>query len=183
MAHTLGTRLRLLREAYGWTQEEVSARSVDDEGQVLRRIEVGHVESGRNQARTKRIRSGLANAFGVDENDLFDYLEGRIGLPEFLRERKVQDRSRRKEDPKSPYEVAIGILIGDGYGTAAEVRRAAVRARDELPPARAAELGVLEWAEQIHRSLRELRLSEDPAGRSALTTRFGAGKARKPRSA
>jgi hypothetical protein len=85
------------------TQEEVSERSVDQDGRIIRRIEVGHVESGRNMASTRRIRAGLARAFGTSEDELFEYLEGRLPLTEYAKLRKPRPAPRcaRRRSEKS----------------------------------------------------------------------------------
>jgi transcriptional regulator with XRE-family HTH domain len=179
---TLGSRLRLLRETLEMTQEEVSARTVDQDGRILRRIEVGHVESGRNMASTRRVRLSLARAFGVAEDDLFDYLEGRVPLQEFM---KLRENPRRKpkrgDEQKSPQEQAIELVLADGYGTAVEIRRAAARARDTLPAEKRAQLGVLEWANLIETTLRQMRRAGDPAASSGVTPRAGSGGPSKPK--
>jgi transcriptional regulator with XRE-family HTH domain len=168
-ASTLGSRLRQLREALDLTQDEVSMRSVDQDGRILRRIEVGHVESGRNMASTRRVRTSLARAFGATEDELFDYLEGRVPLADFVKTRGKPRRSARESDAKSTREQAIELVIADGYGTAVEVRRAASSARESLPPANADALGVLEWANLIESTLRQLRRAGDPAASSGVT--------------
>jgi transcriptional regulator with XRE-family HTH domain len=171
-APTLGSRLRHLREALDMTQEEVSLRSVDEDGRILRRIEVGHVESGRNMASTRRVRASLARAFNVSEDDLFDYLEGRVTLAEFS---KLRGRARRPalrtDERKSPREQAIELVLADGYGTPVEVRRAAARARETLPVDEQERLGVLEWAKRIEATLRQLRRAGDPAASSGVNPR------------
>jgi hypothetical protein len=165
----LGSRLRLLRESFDLTQDEVSTRSVDQDGRIIRRIEVGHVESGRNMASTRRIRAGLARAFGTTEEELFDYLEGRTALAEFS---KLRNRARRPtprdDDRKSAREQAIELVIADGYGSPVEVRKAAAKAREPLPPEKQQALGVLEWANLIEATLRQLRRSGDPAASSGV---------------
>jgi transcriptional regulator with XRE-family HTH domain len=190
VAPTLGSRLRLLREGLGLTQDEVSARSVDEDGQVLHRIEVGHVESGRNLASTKRVRSGLARAFGVPEDDLFEYLDGALGLPALLRQREETEPrpDEQKDGGKSAYDRAVAVVVSDGYGTLAEVRRAGALAREELPPEKQARLGVLDWANHIELTLRLMRRAGDAAASSGVNRRAGAsqgakGKGRGRRSA
>lgn len=173
---TLGARLRLLREALGWTQFEVSRRSVDDDGNLLRAIEIGHVEVGRNAARTKRIRSGLAQAFGVTEEDLFAYLDGEISLPDFIVRRNNPRRYPRPkgtpaEDNRARYVRAVEMLVDEGYGDTSEVRKAGALARDELDPEEAATLGTFEWAKRIELSLRLMRRAEDPAAGSGVVSR------------
>lgn len=168
-AVTLGTRLRLLRESLEMTQEDVSERSVDQDGRIIRRIEVGHVESGRNMASTRRIRAGLARAFGTSEDELFEYLEGRLPLTEYA---KLRNRARRpvlrSDERKSPREQAIELVIADGYGSSVEVRQAAAKAREPLPPEKQQALGVLEWANLIEATLRHLRRTGDPAASSGV---------------
>lgn len=147
-------------------------RSVDQDGRILRRIEVGHVESGRNMASTRRVRTSLARAFGVTEDEMFDYLEGRVTLAEFLKIRdKVRRPAVRTDTTKSPREQAVELVIGDGYGSAVEVRRAASAARESLPPAKADALGVLDWANLIEATLRQLRRAGDPAASSGVNRR------------
>ena len=174
-----GSRLRALREALGMTQDEVSARSVDQDGRILRRIEVGHVESGRNRASTRRVRASLARAFGASEEDLFDYLEGRISLAEFskLRGRGRREAGARADERKSPRERAIELVIADGYGSAIEIRRAAGRARDELSAEKQDSLGILEWANLIETTLRQMRRESDPAASSGVRPRGRGGTA------
>jgi transcriptional regulator with XRE-family HTH domain len=171
-APTLGSRLRLLREALELTQDEVSARSVDEDGRILRRIEVGHVESGRNMASTRRVRASLARAFGASEDDLFDYLEGRVTLAEFTKLRgKARRPGLRSDESKPPREQAIELVLADGYGTAIEVRRAAAKAREALPADKEPSLGVLEWANLIETTLRQMRRAGDPAASSGVNPR------------
>jgi hypothetical protein len=147
-------------------------RSVDQDGRILRRIEVGHVESGRNMASTRRVRTSLARAFNVSEDQIFEYLEGRISLADFL---KLRNRARgplpRGDAAKSARERAIELVIADGYGTPVEVRRAASTARDSLPGAKADALGVLEWANLIESTLRRLRRAGDPSSSSGVNPR------------
>jgi hypothetical protein len=151
------------------TQEEVSTRSVDQDGRIIRRIEVGHVESGRNMASTRRIRAGLARAFGASEEELFDYLEGETTLAEFSRLRnRLRRPASRDDERKSAREQAIEVIVADGYGSASEVRQAAARAREGLPREKQASLGVLEWANLIETTLRQLRRSGDPASSSGI---------------
>jgi transcriptional regulator with XRE-family HTH domain len=172
---TLGSRLRQLREALELTQDEVSMRSVDQDGRILRRIEVGHVESGRNMASTLRVRTSLARAFGATEAELFDYLDGRVSLADFLKERARPSRTAAGiDDAKSQREQAIELVIADGYGTAIEVRKAASIARDGLPPAKADALGILEWANLIEATLRQMRRARDPAASSGISAKAGA---------
>jgi hypothetical protein len=147
-------------------------RSVDQDGRILRRIEVGHVESGRNMASTRRVRTSLARAFNVSEDQMFDYLEGRTSLGAFL---KLRDRTRgplpHGDAAKSARDRAIELVIADGYGTPVEVRRAASASRDSLPAAKADALGVLEWANLIESTLRQLRRAGDPASASGVNPR------------
>jgi transcriptional regulator with XRE-family HTH domain len=166
-ATSLGSRLRQLREALGLTQDEVSMRSVDQDGRILRRIEVGHVESGRNMASTRRVRTSLARAFNATEQEIFDYLEGRVSLDEFISSRG-KSRTRITDGTKSAREHAIELVVSDGYGTVVEVRRAASAARETLPAAKAAALGVLEWANLIETTLRQLRRTGDAAASSGI---------------
>jgi transcriptional regulator with XRE-family HTH domain len=166
MSSRLGTRLRILREALGWTQEDVSVRSVDQDGMLLRRVEVGQVESGRNMATTVRVRAGLARAFGVTEEDLFYYLDGQIDLLELLKRKDKPRRSTARR--KSAYERAIDLLVGDGYGTVAEVRRAAADAREDTPVEEQERIGAFEWAKRIDMSLRFIRRVEDPMAASGV---------------
>ena len=150
------------------TQDEVSTRSVDQDGRIIRRIEVGHVESGRNMASTRRIRAGLARAFGASEEELFDYLEGDTTLAEFSKLRnRLRRPAARDDERKSAREQAIEVIIADGYGSASEVRQAAARAREGLSREKAS-LGVLEWANLIETTLRQLRRSGDPASSSGI---------------
>ncbi|HEX6275794.1 MAG TPA: helix-turn-helix transcriptional regulator [Polyangiaceae bacterium] len=172
-APSLGSRLRELRESLGLTQDEVSMRSVDEDGRILRRIEVGHVESGRNMASTRRVRTSLARAFGATEDQLFDYLEGRVSLEDFVKHRGSARRPTRGDGAKSARERAIELVIADGYGTPIEVRRAASSARESLPAAKADALGVLEWANLIEATLRQLRRASDPAAASGVRPKAG----------
>jgi len=173
---TLGSRLRLLRETLELTQGEVSLRSVDQDGRILRAVEVGHVESGRNMASTRRVRASLARAFGITENDLFDYLEGRVTLQDFMKHRDDPRRKlkQRGDEQKSPQEQATELVLADGYGTAVEVRRAAARARETLSSPEQTQLGVLEWAKLIETTLRQMRRAGDPAASSGVSPRAGA---------
>jgi transcriptional regulator with XRE-family HTH domain len=172
-APSIGSRLRELRESLGLTQDEVSMRSVDEDGRILRRIEVGHVESGRNMASTRRVRTSLARAFGAAEDELFDYLEGRVALADFVKHRGKARRPARGDDVKSAREQAIELVVADGYGTPVEVRRAASNARESLLPAKADALGVLEWANLIEATLRQLRRASDPAASSGVRAKAG----------
>jgi hypothetical protein len=151
------------------TQEEVSERSVDQDGRIIRRIEVGHVESGRNMASTRRIRTGLARAFGTSEDELFEYLEGRLPLTEYV---KLRNRGRRPvargDERKGPREQAVELVIADGYGSVVEVRQAAGKASESLPPEKQHALGVLEWANLIEATLRQLRRAGDAAASSGV---------------
>jgi transcriptional regulator with XRE-family HTH domain len=168
----MGSRLRLLREAFEMTQNEVSTRSVDEDGRIIRRIEVGHVESGRNRASTRRIRAGLARAFGTTEDELFDYLEGRMTLAEFSKPRSRPRRSATRDDERqSARERAIEVVVADGYGSIIEVRQAAARAREGLPREKEPSLGVLEWANLIEITLRQLRRAGDPTSSSGINSR------------
>ncbi len=87
--------IRALRKAHNLTQEKVAELS------GLRRVEISNLEnaSGRNQAKTDRIRGGLARAFGLTRDDLALYLEGQITL-ETLMHRK--DRKQTVELEISP---------------------------------------------------------------------------------
>jgi hypothetical protein len=148
-------------------------RSVDEDGRILRRIEVGHVESGRNMASTRRVRTSLARAFNASEDEMFDYLEGRTALNDFLKKRGKPSRAGRADDAKSARDRAIELVVRDGYGSAIEVRRAASVAREGLPPAKADALGVLEWANLIEATLRQLRRAGDPAASSGVNPKAG----------
>jgi transcriptional regulator with XRE-family HTH domain len=171
-APTLGSRLRALRESLELTQDEVSARSVDEDGRILRRIEVGHVESGRNMASTRRVRSSLARAFAASEDDLFDYLDGRTTLVEFTKLRGKARRPGNRADTQKPArEQAVELVLADGYGTPIEVRRAAARVRETLPAEKQEQLGVLEWANLIETTLRQMRQAADPAASSGVRPR------------
>ena len=120
-------------------------------------------------ASTRRIRAGLARAFGASEEELFDYLEGGTTLAEFSRLRnRLRRPASRDDERKSAREQAIEVIVADGYGSASEVRQAAARAREGLPREKQASLGVLEWANLIETTLRQLRRSGDPASSSGI---------------
>jgi hypothetical protein len=120
-------------------------------------------------ASTRRVRLALARAFGTTEDYLFDYLEGRVALTEFSKRRGKARRSATSvAEKKAPRERAIELVFADGYGTAIEVRQAAARARDGLPPEKRELLGVLEWANLIETTLRQMRRAGDPASASGM---------------
>lgn len=77
---TSAERVEELRKAVGLTQDQVAQRS----GGKLSRNDANKVESGRNKATSDRIRSGLAEAFGVSRDQMSAYMEGRIDLPGLL---------------------------------------------------------------------------------------------------
>jgi transcriptional regulator with XRE-family HTH domain len=72
--------VRALRKQLDLTQEEVAERS----GGMLKRHEISKIESGTNQARSDRVRGGLARAFGLSRDHLASYLEGKIDLEAVL---------------------------------------------------------------------------------------------------
>ena len=120
-----------------------------------------------------QARKDIARAFGTAEEDLFDYLEGRMSLAEFskLRERAKREAGAGAGERKSPRERAIELVVADGYGSAIEIRRAAARAREALPAEKQESLGVLEWANLIETTLRQMRRENDPAGSSGVRPR------------
>ena len=119
------------------------------------------------------MRASLARAFGASEDDLFDYLEGRLTLAEFskVRGRAKRPAGLRADERKSPREQAIELVIADGYGTAVEVRRAAAKARESLPSEKLESLGILAWSNLIETTLRRMRREGDPAASSVVTPR------------
>lgn len=73
-----GPRLRALREALGWTQEQLAYRS------GLRRTEISTLEQGRNRGRSLRVRTWLASGLGLSHEALEPYWTGDVPLEEVL---------------------------------------------------------------------------------------------------
>jgi hypothetical protein len=123
-------------------------------------------------ASTRRVRASLARAFGVSEDDLFEYLEGRTTLAEVNKLRGKTRRSGLRTDLQKPArEQAVELVLADGYGTPIEVRRAAARARETLPAGKQERLGVLEWANLVETTLRKMRQAANPAASSGVRPR------------
>lgn len=76
----IGHRLRLLREALGWTQAQLSQYS------NLRRTEISTIEQGRNRGSSWRVRTFLANALGLARERLDWYWRGELSLEDVLGE-------------------------------------------------------------------------------------------------
>lgn len=74
----IGQRLRELRESLGWTQDVLSERS------GLRRTEISTIEQGRNRGSSWRVRTFLANGFGLSRETLEPYWEGQVPLSEVV---------------------------------------------------------------------------------------------------
>ena len=87
----IGGRLRALRLYWGHTQQQLAERA------DLGRSEIALVETNRNKGSSKRMRAGLATAFGVTAELLNSYLNEQIS------ERDVAAQSTRK--PKRPPSV------------------------------------------------------------------------------
>lgn len=68
--------VRTLRKALGWTQETLAQRA------GFGRVEVLHLEHGRNHATSARVRDQLAAAFELDPKDLTAALNGEISADE-----------------------------------------------------------------------------------------------------
>jgi len=79
-------RIRALRKALGMRQADLAAAS----GGALDRLYVVRLETGKNQAKTDRVRQGLALAFKLTRDEISDYLDERVSLEELL-----ERRSRR----------------------------------------------------------------------------------------
>ncbi len=79
MRNEIAARVKALRLRLDMTGDEVAAAS-----KVLNRTEISKIETGKNQATTDRVRTGLARAFGVNREMLGEYLEKRISLDALL---------------------------------------------------------------------------------------------------
>lgn len=74
----LGERVRAVRLALGLTQEGVA------EAAGVQRVDIVKIEGGDNAATSWRIRSGLAQAFGVNVQALSDLLDGLTDVDELV---------------------------------------------------------------------------------------------------
>src|SRR5689334_17105091 len=72
----IGQRLKDLRTQLGWSQDMMSEKT------GLRRTEISIIEQGRNKGTSFRVRAWLARGFGVSEEVLNAYWEGRLSPPE-----------------------------------------------------------------------------------------------------
>ena len=70
----LGDRVRNLRKACGWTQEQLAKRA------DLRRTEINRIERGTNQASSHAMRQSLAKGFEISTIHLDLYLSGALQL-------------------------------------------------------------------------------------------------------
>jgi transcriptional regulator with XRE-family HTH domain len=69
-----GERVRALREALGLTQQKLA------DGGGLSRDDVSRIETGRNKARSSRVRKGLATGFGLSLEAMFAFVEGELSV-------------------------------------------------------------------------------------------------------
>jgi len=100
-------RLRVLREAFGWSQEQLAKRAgpIPPKGKFLTRTEINKIENGANKATTDRIRAGLSIAFGVDRDTMAAFLDERIGVPDLIRQshtREIPPQPAAGETPAPP---------------------------------------------------------------------------------
>lgn len=122
----LADRLRALRKALGWTQEELAEKA------ALRRTDVVRLESGANKGGSVAIRQALASAFDLTLEQTNAYLDGLTEINTTL------ERMRAKDEPRamSPFDVAVAYL-GDMLSPEAIARgRAWAQTQHEPLPAR-----------------------------------------------
>ena len=98
------------RKALDMTQHQVEARS---DGHITR-VDVSRVESGYNEASTSRMRAGFAYAFGLTQDVMSAYIEGRISLENAL-------ASRSHPVAQSPTASAHSTKTVEGIGALAGV--------------------------------------------------------------
>lgn len=70
----LAERVRSLRWALGLTQKKLAL------GGGLAPDEIARIETGRNKAKSGRIRQALARGFGLTLEDAFALIEGRLSV-------------------------------------------------------------------------------------------------------
>jgi len=85
-----GARIRALRLALGLSQEALATRT------GLSRISVVAAEQGKNQMTGTALRSGLARAFCLSDDDFGAYLDGRLTV-EMAAARRVPDATPEAE--------------------------------------------------------------------------------------
>lgn len=91
---TRADRFKALRDALGKTQDELITLAGDDSTQ---RTAVSKVENGNNQLTGLKLMRTMSRALGLSTDDLDEYLEGRLSLPEAIE--IVQGRGRGRELP------------------------------------------------------------------------------------
>lgn len=85
----IGKRVEAFRRALGMTQDDV-ARSSDGS---LDRVRVSKLESGEYQLQSDKARVGLAGAFGLTLDDLYDLMQGDLSQHAALRRSRVAPKA------------------------------------------------------------------------------------------
>lgn len=86
--------MRELRLALGLTHEQIVEITAKDPSIRLGRIELSHVEHGRNKVTSARMRKGLATAFRLTGEEFEALLAGRLSLDEAVRLSKARAGGR-----------------------------------------------------------------------------------------
>lgn len=101
-------RVKALREACGFTQPDLEARSNGG----LSRSEVSKIETGKNKLRTVEIREKIATAFRVQRSTLEEYLDGSISLARMVELVGSSPRSSALATSSAPTIQQQGASVG-----------------------------------------------------------------------
>lgn len=96
-AKAQGARIRALREYLKLTQDEVAERA------GVKRVEVVHTDSGRNQLTTSRMQEAIARGLGLPPDWFMLYARGAITLAQVL-------ELRREDAPPAPTQPSDVLL-------------------------------------------------------------------------
>lgn len=99
-------RMRKLLDELGLTQVSVADRA-RELGSTINRNDVNKVANGLNQARSDKIRAGIALGTGIDRMDINAYLDGKLSLDDLQRRRMSRVRSAEPDG-----EMCFGQLDG-----------------------------------------------------------------------
>ena len=158
--------VKALRIALGLTQDQLA------EAGGLTRVEVSHLETGKNKATSNRIRQLLARAAAVQVDDINAYLDGDIHL-EALMVRRGSSRSPDRNDASSSRSKAVAIMAEGG--TPPSVLAAVLL--EAHPPDRTVYLWIklIEMKEAEHRAAATPHVtpSAPPASPARTTRRSG----------
>lgn len=134
---TAGQLVKAARNKIGLSQLDLANRMGKD------RSHLSNLERNKNQGSGGDLRTALAHGFNVTQDVMGDYVEGRIGLDEFVAQIGQTTRARPDDDPIAERAEALSILRGAKMPDSIIV---ALRGRSQKPGDRT--LTVVEWCAQ-----------------------------------